>query len=145
MAFFRSALLILVAALATSAADFIGTWKAVFTGPVAERPKMVTEMIFEVIATKDKLTGTAHMGGWPGDAPLSEGNVEGDRISFIAVGKSPWRAASSAGESSGLPKLIFSGTLQGGEIQLKVVWDNVMLYGDSPAPRELAMKAVKIR
>ena len=39
MALFRSALLILVAALATSAADFTGTWKAGFTGPWQNGPK----------------------------------------------------------------------------------------------------------
>jgi hypothetical protein len=140
----RSTLLLAAMAFGAPAADITGTWKAVFTGPIGERPKMVSEMIFDLHAAGDKLTGTAHMGNWPGDAPLIDGKIEGDRFSFTAIGKSPWRSKGPMGEASGLPRLTFTGTLQDTEMQLTVVWDSVMLYGNSTAGRPLDMKGKKI-
>jgi hypothetical protein len=84
------------------------------------------------------------MGNWPGDAPVIDGKIEGDRFSFSAIGKSPWRAKGPMGEASGLPKLTFTGTIQGKEMQLTVVWDSVMLYGNSTGRPPLEMKGKKI-
>jgi hypothetical protein len=66
----RLTLLLAAMVLGAPAADINGIWKAVFTGPLGERPKMVSEMIFDLHAAGSKLTGNAHMGNWPGDAPL---------------------------------------------------------------------------
>ena len=141
MKLMRLTFLFVAMAVCASAADITGTWRVVFTGPIGQQPKMVSEMIFDLKAAGDKLTGTAHMGNWPGDAPLIDGKIEGDRISFTAFGNSPWRARSATGEaSSGLPKLTFTGTIQGNEMQLTVVWDSVMLYGKSAGGREYEMK-----
>ena len=103
---------------------------------------MVSEMIFDLQAAGGKLTGTAHMGNWPGDAPLVDGKLDGNRISFTAYGKSLWRARNAAGEAAGgLPKLTFTGTIHGDEMQLTLVWDSVMIYGKQGAAQELEMKA----
>jgi hypothetical protein len=72
------------------------------------------------------------MGAWPGVAPLIDGKIEGDRISFTVIGKSAWWSKSAMGESSGLPKLTFTGRVQGDEMQLTLLWDSVMLYGPPP-------------
>ena len=79
------------------------------------------------------------MGSWPGDAPL-EGTIDGDRFSFTATGKSPWKSGSSLGQSSGLPKLTFTGSVHANVMELTVLWDNVMLYGPPPPPRHYEMK-----
>jgi hypothetical protein len=50
-----------VAFLNAAANDFSGTWKAVFTGPMDERPKMVSEMVFNFKVDGSKVTGMAHM------------------------------------------------------------------------------------
>jgi hypothetical protein len=83
------------------------------------------------------------MGNWPGDAPLIEGRIEGDRFSFTAIGSSPWRAKGPMGEASGLPKLTFTGVVQGKEMQLTLLWDSVMLYGNPVNTQELEMKGKK--
>ena len=69
--------LVLAMAWAASAADINGTWKAVFTGPLEERPKMVAEMTFELIAAGDKLTGNAHMSNWPEMLPWPRVRLRG--------------------------------------------------------------------
>lgn len=147
MRFVRLILLLAAMALGAPAADIAadinGIWKAVFTGPLGERPKMVSEMIFDLHAAGNKLTGKAHMGDWPGDAPVIEGKIEGDRFSFTAIGSSPWRAGGPMGQASGLPKLTFTGTVQGREMQLTLVWDSVMLYGNPGKAQELEMKGKK--
>ena len=126
--------LLYAAGMASSlAAEVTGTWRAVFTSPVSELPLGVGEMIFDLNAVEGKLTGMAHMGSWPGDAPLRDGKIEGDHISFTVIGKNPWTSRSANGEASGLPKLIFTGTIQGEQMQLTVMWDSAMLYGATPA------------
>jgi hypothetical protein len=80
---------------------------------------------------------------WPGNAPLATGSLNGDGISFIAIGLSSLRSARPAGEASGLPKLEFTGVVQGKEMLLRLRWDNLMLYGTSPGVAEMAMKARK--
>jgi hypothetical protein len=128
-------LLLAATALQAHAADLTGTWKAVFTGPLMDRPKMVSEMIFDLKTDGDKLTGTAHIGNWPGDGPVLDGKIAGDRFSFTFIGKSPWTSGGPEGNASGLPRLTFRGTLQGNEMKLTAIWDSVMLYGISTGTR----------
>ena len=71
----------------------------------------------------------AHMGSWPGEASISDGKIDGDRISFIAIGKSPWRAGGQGWRSSGYPRLRFGGTIQHNEIKLELKWDSILIYG----------------
>jgi hypothetical protein len=93
---------------------------------------MVSEMTFDLTAVEEKVTGVAHMGAWPGVAPLIDGKIEGDRILFTVIGQSAWWSRSAMGASSGLPKLTFTGRVLGDEMQLTLLWDSVMLYGPPP-------------
>jgi hypothetical protein len=92
-----------------SANDIAGNWHAVFVRGVEW--KTIGDADFEFKVENDQLSGTAHVGvGWPGTAPISEGSIDGDRISFFVLG----RQASS----DGYPKMRFEGTVHGGELQL---------------------------
>lgn len=116
--------LLLSAAISLHAAanDFTGAWKAVFTGPVGERPKTQSEWVFNLTADSSQVTGVAHMGAWPGDAPISNGKIDGGHITFTVIGKVPYRATNGVVVTTGYPKLVFDGVLKGGEIDLKLNW-----------------------
>ena len=131
--------------LATSAfaSDINGTWKVWFTGPKGSRPKMVSEMTFDLKAEGDKVTGMAHMAKWPGDAPISEGRIDGDRVAFTVIGKKPWEAGPPL--SSGYPKLVFTGTLKGDETEITLRWGSVMISGEgSESESTLEMEGRKV-
>jgi hypothetical protein len=137
-------LLFLFAAIAfgASAADITGTWKAVFVngdGP----PKTVSEVILHLAADGERLRVTPIFVGCLGEAPVVEGKVAGDRISFTVYPNTRWWNGKSAAseEASGLPKLTFVGTVQGSEINFKLIWDSVMLYGKPPAGKEFLLNA----
>src|SRR4051794_33934793 len=85
-----------------------GTWAVKYVaGPAM---KTIGGAEFEFKADGDKLTGTANVGvGWPGKAPISNGKIDGDRISFTVYGKQ-W-------SSSGYPKMHFVGTIHDDEIK----------------------------
>jgi hypothetical protein len=111
-------------ALAGSATDVAnnvtGTWKAVFVNP--ERgPKMFAAVVLNLEANGEKLTGMCHAGNWPGDAPITNGKVDGDRISFTVIGKLP--------ASTGLPKMTFTGTRYGKLVDLEMVFEGLELDG----------------
>lgn len=144
MQFLRATLLTAMLVFTASAADLNGTWKAVFLGDPGTWPKMVSFMTFDLKTDGNELTGIAHMSSWPGNAPVSEGKLEGDRITFTAVGNSPWRSSGPQGSASGFPKLIFTGTVHGDAIEFSVVWDSVMIYGERGQPRDYRMRATKL-
>jgi len=89
--------------------DVDGNWTVKYVGgPVM---KTIGGAEFEFKADGDKLTGIANVGmGWPGKAPISNGKIDGDRISFMVYGKQ-W-------SSSGYPKMHFVGTIHDDEIKL---------------------------
>jgi hypothetical protein len=127
------------------AADVEGRWKVKFLGDPETWPKMVSEITFNFIAQGKQLTGMAHMASWPGDAPISDGEIHRDQISFVVVGKSPWKSRGPRGESSGYPRLTFSGVIQGNEIKMHLLWDSVLIYGDvSNSGREYDMAGGRI-
>jgi hypothetical protein len=106
------AVLLFSLTLCASADDFGGSWKALFTGDF--RPKMFTEILFDFRVEGSKLSGVTHIDGWPGDATITDGVIEGDHISFTTVGRVP--------SSSGLPRFRYDGTLHGNEAKLTVMW-----------------------
>lgn len=66
---------------------------------------------FDFKVDGDTLTGTASVGhGWPGVAPITDGRINGDQISFKVQGRQ-W-------SSTGYPKMYFSGTARGDELKL---------------------------
>jgi hypothetical protein len=87
-----------------------GKWTARFVGRIGDRPKMIGHIDFDFQVDGNKLTGMAHMEGWPGDCPISEGKVENGRLSFIATGLRP--------SSSGIPVMRFEGEIHGTRLKL---------------------------
>ena len=71
--------LMAVCSLGALAADASGTWKA-----TVETPNGAMENTFTLKVDGDKLTGTITMGQF-GEAPISEGKVDGDNVSFLVV------------------------------------------------------------
>ena len=133
-----------VAFLNATANDFNGIWKAVFTGPIGERPKMVAEMVFNIKVDGRKVTGLAHMDAWPGDAEITDGKIDGDRITFTVIGKLPWTAGvGGVVTSSGYPKLVFNGSLKDGGRNLKLNWGSILTTGEERSGSLLDMRAKK--
>src|SRR5664280_1662610 len=71
--------LMAVCSLAALAADASGTWKASMEGPNG-----MMESTFVLKVDGAKLTGSVTMGEM-GEAPISEGKVDGDNVSFAVV------------------------------------------------------------
>ena len=71
--------LMAVCSLAALAADASGTWKASMEGPNG-----MMESTFVLKVDGAKLTGSVTMGEM-GEAPISEGKVDGDSVSFAVV------------------------------------------------------------
>lgn len=136
MKWMRVLLLAATLPVCASAADVTGTWKAVFLCPTEQRPKTVGDMTFDLEADGPLLRGTAHVGSWPGTGPISDGKIEGDRISFSVIGSGAWRSSSPQGDASGYPRLRFTGTIDGKVMTLKLIWDSIMIYGKESSPRE---------
>lgn len=97
---------------AASAADFAGTWKVTFAGPKGSAPKTIGSMIFDFKINGDQVVGLAHIGVWPGLAPIAEGKVAGDHISFTATGYST--------STTGIPTSQIEGTLSGDDLVIKM-------------------------
>jgi hypothetical protein len=114
--------------LAASDSDVAGTWKAEFTCPRDERPKVPATIVFDLKADGKKLTGMAHMAPWPGDAPLSDGTIEGDRVHFTVVGKLP--SGVNGERVTGYPNMVFSGTVHGKEMTLTLQWGSILVNGE---------------
>jgi hypothetical protein len=102
--------------------DVEGVWKAVFTGDLGQQPKMVSEIEFALDASGSALTGTVHASNWPGDAPVSDGKIDGDRISFTMTGHLPFRTGRPGAMVTGYPKLCFTGIRHGDEMKIDLLW-----------------------
>jgi hypothetical protein len=72
--------LLFVLIFTASAADVTGTWKAAI-----ETPNGPFETTFHFKADGAKLTGSTS-NRFQQDAPISEGKIDGDQISFVVVG-----------------------------------------------------------
>ena len=104
----------------TSGVD--GVWNAVFTGDWGERPKMVSEIAFELDSRGGALKGMVHAAYWPGDAAISDGSVTGDRVTFSMTGHLPYQAGRPDAMVTGFPKLCFTGVRNGGEMKIELRW-----------------------
>ena len=110
MSFRRLVILFAAAALAAPAADLSGTWKLRYSGPNDEGPKTVGSIILHLKVGGDALTGTAYIGLWPGEAPIADGKVDGDRITFTATGH--------LSSTTGIPTCRVEASLEGDEMVL---------------------------
>ena len=104
------AVLLAATAFAASAADNAGTWKLQSTWPEGPGLKTVGSINLDLKVDGDTVTGIAHIGSWPGDAPIAEGKVDGDRITFEATGH--------LNSTSGIPTCHFEATRVGDEMVL---------------------------
>jgi hypothetical protein len=90
-----------------------GNWTLQFSGGLARKTMGGAEFAFQ--ADGSKLTGTANVGhGWPGKAPISDGKIEGDRISFMVYGELP-------ANGNQYPKMRFTGTIHGDQLKLSMM------------------------
>lgn len=88
-----------LAALTAFGADVTGKWKARVAGPDGD-----IDVVMNFKQDGDKLTGS--VGGPQGDRDITDGKVEGDKVSFAVE------------RSSG--KLLLSGTVAGDQMKLVV-------------------------
>lgn len=108
--------LLAATAFATSAADIAGTWKLKSTWPDGPALKTVGAITLDLKVDGGSMTGTAYIGSWPGDAPIANAKVSGDRITFEATGH--------LNSSSGIPTCYFEATLQGEDMVLRMTMRN---------------------
>jgi hypothetical protein len=87
-----------------------GTWKVVYAGPKETAPKTVGSIILDLKADGDRVTGLAHIGVWPGEAPIADGKIDGDHITFNATGH--------LGSTTGIPTCHFEVSVHGDEMSL---------------------------
>lgn len=149
----RDEIAALVAFLAPQAqtASATETWRAVFVSPMEGRPKMVSEMLFHLEIDGSMLAGMAHMAAWPGTAPIADGQIDGERISFTVVGDLPWCSSSASGSRCGYPHLAFTGTRHGRTMTLALDWGSLIdghyvsgAEWPGAGPGELRMLATKV-
>jgi hypothetical protein len=95
-----------------SGADFTGTWKVTYAGAAFSEPKTIGSMIFDFKINGDEVVGLAHIGAWPGIAPIAEGKVDSEHISFTATGYLP--------STTGIPTYRIDGTLSGDDLVIKL-------------------------
>jgi hypothetical protein len=101
-------------AVVAESTDIGGHWTVRFAGGVAW--KTIGGAEFDFRPAGGSLTGMANVGhGYPGKAPIANGKIEGDRISFTVYGQQE--------SSSGFPKMHFTGTIHADEIKLTMVLD----------------------
>ena len=136
-------LLLLALAFGASAGEVTGKWKAVFTDP-SVCFKTFSEITLNLKIQGSTLTGTAEVGSWPGKAALVDGKIKGNEVAFTFIGKLPWHSSGAGTEHAGVPKLTFKGTVEGAEMRLTLVWDNIMSIGDPPPSQEYDMKASRL-
>ena len=106
-------IMVLVAGtLAAAPSDFAGTWKVRYAGAPNTGPKTIGSMIFDFQIDGRRVSGLARIGPWPGDAPIADGRVDGDQISFTATGHLT--------STTGIPTFRLEGTLSGGELVIRL-------------------------
>ena len=67
-------------------------------------------MILDLKVNGNVVTGTAIIGPWPGEAPISDGKIEGNHITFTATGH--------LGSTTGIPTCQFGVTIQDDEMHV---------------------------
>jgi len=65
--------------------------KAHWTGRIGGRPKMIVKMSFDFSTEGSRLTGIAHMSGWPSDCPMRLATVFGPLRQFVLAHPRSWR------------------------------------------------------
>ena len=123
----RAGLVATVAMLPALAADIDGKWNASVDGG----PAGPIELTFDFKAEGEKLNGNMSMAMLPAPAPIADGTIKGDAVSFklaLAV-------------MEGAPPLVitYTGKLKGDEL----VMNSVLDMGQGPTETPLTAKRVK--
>ena len=65
-----------------------GIWKVFYVNsqPASGGPKTVGEIVLNLKVDGKTVSGNVGIGMWPGPAPISDGRMEGDHITFTATG-----------------------------------------------------------
>jgi hypothetical protein len=100
---------LLALTLGAAPADVTGRWKVVYSGP-GMGPKTVGSMILDLRVDGSTVNGTVVIGVWPGEAPIADGKVEGDHITFNATGH--------LSSTTGIPTCAFDVTMEGDEMHV---------------------------
>jgi hypothetical protein len=126
-------------------ANPVGSWHAVFVGPMGDRPKIVDAITFSIQSTPAGLTGVARAAEWPGDLVVTDLKFEGNRLSFTGTGKRGWSSSLPGGPMvyHCCPKLVFVGTIQGDEMKLEMTWTSTEVT-DDPTARTVPMEAKRV-
>jgi hypothetical protein len=123
----------------------VGDWKAVFVGPIATRPQMVSHIMFTIRLTSSGFTGTAHTEPeWPGDLDVSDLKFEGNHLTFRGTGRIG--SSSTIGgvrTDHGYPKLLFDGTIKGDDMKLDLTWVTTELP-ETVSRAPLLMQATRV-
>jgi hypothetical protein len=116
-----------LATLPALAADIDGKWNATVDGG----PAGPVELVFELKAEGEKLTGNMSAAMLPAPTPISDGMIKGDDVSFKL----------SLSMMEGAPPLviIYTGKLKGDELNLNSVLD----MGQGPMETPLVAKRAK--
>ncbi len=91
--------------------DPSGKWKVSFSGPKSvDGPKTVGSILLDLKVDGNTVIGVVTIGAWPGEAPITNGKLEGNRITFTATGNRT--------STTGIPTCKFDVTVQGDEMSL---------------------------
>ena len=115
--------LFFAAALTLPAADPTGVWRVKYSGPPRTGPKTIGSMILDLKVNGNIVTGTAIVGVWPGEAPISDGKIEGNHITFTATGH--------VGSTTGIPTCQFDVAIQDDEMHVRLT---AIKDGGGPLP-----------
>lgn len=102
---------LLVLALIAAPAGVNSKWKVNYKGDIKTAPKTVKSILLDLNIEGDTVTGTVNIGNWPGEAPIADGKIEGDQITFTATGH--------LNSTTGIPTCAFVVTLQGDQMDLR--------------------------
>jgi hypothetical protein len=118
--------LLLTASFALAESNATGIWKVLYANsqPASGGPKTVGEMILNLKVEGKTVGGDVVIGRWPGPAPISDGKIEGDHITFTATGH--------LDSSTGIPTCKFDVTIEGDKMH--VVLSAIKNAGGPMAP-----------
>jgi len=111
MRFVCATILLLISAMTASPGDPVsGTWRLEFSGPAATKPKTIGSIFLNLAVNGTQVTGTSNIGAWPGPAPIANGQLTGNTVTFDATGHIT--------SKTGIPTCHFAATLNGTELEV---------------------------
>ena len=104
--------LLLTASFAFAESSVTGIWKVAYADsqPASGGPKTVGEMILNLKLEGGGVGGNVVIGRWPGEAPISDGKIDGGHITFTATGH--------LDSSTGIPTCKFDVTIEGDKMHV---------------------------